>query len=223
MNFLYKLKLFFRQHGLWLGLIAVALPLLINLGLQYNALKVLQKTMPAARTVYMRRFLAETSTKVAQLYKEQAGQVLNVPASAFLYRYPEPDELRKRQTAWTRTLNPRQFLNYNEIGDYFRTHPFKGARLLFVGIVAGPGDPTYSFIDFYDPHACAFRGHVGRSEFSAAHAARFASPPALCPVLAAQLMQHPGKLFYARGKSAHLTMSAAREAVHPCWARSRKC
>lgn len=171
MDFLYRLKLFVRQHGLWLGLIAVAIPLLINLGLQYHALNVLQNTMPAARTVYMRRVLAEASSKVAQLYKEQAGLVLNVPASAFLYRYPTPDELKKRPMDWPRTVNPRQFLKYDEIADYFRLHQFKGARLLFVGIVAGPSDPTFSFIDFFDPHTCAFRTRVSRSEFSAAHAA----------------------------------------------------
>jgi signal transduction histidine kinase len=171
MDFLPKLKHFVRQNALWLGLIGVALPLLINLGLQYRSLMVLQNTMPAARTVYMRRFLAEASSKVAQLYKEQSDSVLSVPASAFLYRYPDPQELKNRRSDYPRTVNPRQFLDYAKISDHFRANQFKGARLLFVGIVAGPSDPAFSFVDFFDPHDCAFRRRVSPSELGGAHAA----------------------------------------------------
>lgn len=171
MEFLSKLKEFARQNKLWLGLLAVALPLLVNLALQYRALSVLQNTMPAARTVYMRRVLSEAVSKVTMTYKEKAEEVLSVPATAFLYRYPDPKEVRKRPSAFPPTRNPRDFLDYRQITEHFRAHQFKGARLLFVGIVAGPSDPTFSFIDFYDPISCKVRERVSPSELGAAHAA----------------------------------------------------
>lgn len=171
MEFLSKLKEFVRQNKLWLGLIAVALPLLVNLGLQYRALSVLQNTMPAARTVYMRRVLAEAVNKVNVTYKEKAEEVLSVPSTAFLYRYPDPKEVQKRPSAFPPMMNPRQFLDYKQIDAHFLKHQFKGARLLFVGIVAGPSDPTFTFIDFYDPHSCTIRKNISSSELGAAHAA----------------------------------------------------
>ena len=171
MEFLPKLKQFIRQHVLWLGLLAVGAPLLLNLGLQYRALRVLEETLPAARTVYMRRYLAEATSKVNMLYKEKAEEVLSVPSSAFLYRYPDEKALRERPSDYPPSMNPRHFLDYNQITEHFRAHQFKGARLLFVGIVAGPFDPTFSFIDFYDPHTCALRQNATSSELGAAHAA----------------------------------------------------
>lgn len=171
MEFLPKLKQFVRQNMLWLGLIAVALPLLVNLGLQYRALSVLQNTMPAARTVYMRRVLAEAVNKVNITYKEKAEEVLSVPSTAFLYRYPDPKAVHKRPSDFPPIKNPRQFLDYKQIDTHFLKHQFKGARLLFVGIVAGPSDPTFTFIDFYDPISCTIRKNISASELGAAHAA----------------------------------------------------
>ncbi|MBI1763960.1 MAG: HAMP domain-containing histidine kinase [Acidobacteria bacterium] len=171
MEFLPKLKHFIRQNRLWLGLVVVAVPLLINLALQYRALSVLQKTLPTARTVYMRRVLAEAVSKVNGIYKEKAEYVLSMPATAFLYRYPDPKEVHKRPSAFPRIMNPRQYLDYPQIEAHFRQHPFKGARLLFIGMVAGPSDPTFTFIDFYDPRSCSIRKDISSGELGAAHAA----------------------------------------------------
>lgn len=173
MDFLQRLKQFLRQNVLWLGLVAVAIPLLINLTQQYRALNTLQKTMPAARTVYMRRFLSEAANKVAGVYKDKAQEILNVPTTAFLYRYPEPEQLRKGLSSFPRTINPSDYLNYEQIRQHFRAHPFNGARLLFIGIVAGPTDPTFSFVDFYDPRKGEFIASrkVSESELGGAHAA----------------------------------------------------
>jgi hypothetical protein len=170
-DFLPQLKQFVRQHVLWLGLVAVTIPLLVHLGLQYRSLMALQKTMPDARKVYMRRFLSGVVNQVAMRYEEKAQEVLQVPASAFLYRYPSPQELRERQGKFTRTVDWTQFLDRHQIEQHFRQHQFNGARLLFFGIVAGPADPTFSFVGFYDPLSCSFRRARSRGEIGAAQAA----------------------------------------------------
>jgi signal transduction histidine kinase len=171
MDFLPQLKQFVHQHVLWLGLVAVTIPLLVHLGLQYRSLKILQKTMPDARKVYMRRFLSGVVNEVAKHYEEKAHEVLQVPASAFLYRYPEPNELRERRGQFERTVDWSQFLDYKQISQHFREHSFNGARVLFVGIVAGPADPTFSFVRFYDPVSCSFSYRAPHGERGAAHAA----------------------------------------------------
>jgi signal transduction histidine kinase len=171
MDYLPKLKQFVRQHVLWLGLLAVTIPLLVHLGLQYRTLTVLQTTMPDARNVYMRRVLSGVADQVTKHYEEKAHEVLQVPASAFLYRYPDPNELRERHGQFTRSVDWSKFLDYKQIAQYFRQHQFRGARLLFVGIVAGPADPTFSFVIFYDPLSCSFRRARNRGEMGAAHAA----------------------------------------------------
>src|SRR5215207_7437275 len=74
-----KLKEFLRQHALWVGLIAVAIPLLAHLWLQYKSLSQLESTLPYQRKAYMRKYLSQVLEKVIVHYEEKAEEVLNVP------------------------------------------------------------------------------------------------------------------------------------------------
>jgi signal transduction histidine kinase len=165
MNRLTNLRDFLRRHLLWVGLMAVAIPLLVHLWLQYESLVKLQATMPVARKYSMRRFLAVVMADVTKEYEAKAEKTLDVPAKAFRYKYPPPEKVH------TDRRIPIDVFDRELIWDHFSNHPFRGARLLFVGIVAGPVEPTFATVRHFDPISCGFKRWVPRQESSAAHAA----------------------------------------------------
>lgn len=154
-----KLKEFFRQHALWVGLIAVAIPLLAHLYLQYNSLSQLQSTLPFQRKAYMRRYLAQTLEKVITVYEEKAEEVLNIPHTAFNHKYPNP------------SYDPRTAIDLPQVHQHFAQHKFDGARMLFVGIISGRTEPSYVTISFYDVDSGDFKWKVTQEERATAHAA----------------------------------------------------
>jgi signal transduction histidine kinase len=159
------LKEFFRRRMLWVGLAAVAIPLCAHLWQQYEALVNLQETMPLARKVYMRRYLNTVLEKTVYGFEEQADKTLNVPADAYHYRYPPtPDK-------YSEPYDHNKVFDSEVVWNHFSQRPFRGARLLFVGIVAGPTEPMYSQVLYYDPVACRLKYRVSEQEKGAAHAA----------------------------------------------------
>lgn len=162
-----KLKKFLRQNILWVGLIAVAVPLVAHLWLQYKSLSQLEATLPYQRKAYMRRYLSEVFRKVLTPYEAQIEATLNVPHTAFNHNYPNPN------------YDPRTAIDFKEVKNHFINHQFNGSRLQFVGIISGPSEPSYVTISFYDPATCSFvySGEIGKSseaqeqERSAAHSA----------------------------------------------------
>jgi signal transduction histidine kinase len=138
-----KLKRFLRQHALWVGVVAVAIPLSTHLWLQYKSLYLLQFTIPEKHRAHMRKYLHEVSDKVRTFYEDKANEVLNVPATAFLHQYPNPD------------FDYDDAFDLDQVYSHFASHQFKGARLLFVGGVAGPRDPNYVVLQWYDPISCS--------------------------------------------------------------------
>ncbi len=154
-----KLKEFLRQHALWVGLIAVAIPLLAHMWLQYKSLSQLQATLPYQRKAYMRKYLAETVEKVTTIYEEKAEEVLNVPHQAFHHSYPNP------------SYDPHTAIDLDLVQDYFSKHKFDGARKLFVGIISGRTEPSYVTVRFYDPTEGTFMVKATDEERTVAHAA----------------------------------------------------
>src|SRR5207248_7272412 len=75
-----KLRAFFKRHILLVGLIAVVVPLLSIIGLQYLSLRKLEKTSIVAGTVGMKNYLGGVSSEVKMFYKSNAEQALAVPA-----------------------------------------------------------------------------------------------------------------------------------------------
>jgi signal transduction histidine kinase len=139
-----KLKEFLRRHALWVGLVAVAIPLSAHLWLQYKSLLQLQFTIPEKHRSHMRKYLYEVSDIITTFYEDKANEVLNVPATAFHHQYPNPDF----------NYNADAF-DFDQIVAHFANHPFKGARLYFVGNAAGPRVPRYAITGFYNPTSCS--------------------------------------------------------------------
>ncbi len=147
----------FRKHALMTGLIAVAIPLVAHLWLQYQSLSELESTLPIARRANMRRYLSDVLSHVTTHYERKADETLNVPASAFRHEYPNKDF---KENA----------MDIERISAYLQQHRFNGARLLFTGIITGMEVPYYAMVRFYDPVS----GELSKGnpdEFAAAQAA----------------------------------------------------
>jgi signal transduction histidine kinase len=152
-----RFKKSFRRHALTVGLLAVAITLLASLWLQYRSLSKLESTLPTARRAYMRRYLSQVAERVTTYYEQKAEETLGVPPSAFHQEYPNKDF---KDNA----------MDVEQISAYFRQHQFKGARLLFTGIITGLDVPHYAVIRFYDPVSGSL-SPGNPDEFSAAHGA----------------------------------------------------
>jgi signal transduction histidine kinase len=153
-----RFKKSFRRHALTVGLLAVAIPLLASLWLQYRSLSKLESTLPTWRRAFMRRYLSQVAERVTTYYERKAEETLGVPPSAFHQEYPNKDF---KENA----------MDLEQISAYFRQHQFKGARLLFTAIITGLDMPHYAMIWFYDPISCSYHYKPDESEWQAAHAA----------------------------------------------------
>lgn len=154
-----RFKESFRRHALTLGLLAVAIPLLAHLWLQYQSLSELESTLPIVRRFYMRRYVSDVLDRVIGLYKRKAEETLNVPHTAFRHQYPDSD------------FDIDKAMDAEQISTHFQNHRFKGARLLFTGILSGENAPTTATVKFYDPTQSSFHYIASSEEWHAAHVA----------------------------------------------------
>jgi two-component system phosphate regulon sensor histidine kinase PhoR len=74
---------FLSRHGLWVGFVAVLVPLLVLMALQYRWLVDLQDTSANARKHTLSNYLEAVSTNVEYYYRATAEKALNVPLRVF--------------------------------------------------------------------------------------------------------------------------------------------
>lgn len=120
-----KFQTFIRSHILLVGLIAVLVPLLSLLALQYWSLSKLQETSTVADEVWRKNYLNDVSKEIKYFYKNNAEQVLNIPASSIERGQP-----------------PASFP--------FGKCSVEGAKRLFVAAFDGHGGAVLYFYDPYD-------------------------------------------------------------------------
>jgi signal transduction histidine kinase len=118
------LKTFLQRHILWVGFLAVIIPLLIILGLQYESLVKLEKTSPIARKVTLKNYLWAVAQEVESFYRTDAERALSI-------------------SSWT--LSQHRF---DKVGYHFKKKNVKGASQLFVATFTEKGG---SEILFYNP------------------------------------------------------------------------
>ncbi|MDX2029866.1 MAG: ATP-binding protein [Blastocatellia bacterium] len=159
------MKVFVRRHALWIGIVAVAIPLAAHLWLQYESLRKLQATLPVSRRAFMRQYLSGVLNQTMMAFEERVDVVLNVPAGAFRYRFPDREHISEDQ------FDIRRVFDWPAIANHFRENQFRGARLFFVSAVSGPKEPTFAVVRFYDPVSCSFAYFPTEQERGAAHAA----------------------------------------------------
>jgi signal transduction histidine kinase len=119
-----KFQKFLRNHVLLVGLATVLVPLLSLLVLQYWSLSKLERTSTAADVVWRKNYLNDVSTEIKFFYRNNAEQVLNIPAAAI-----------------ANGLHPK---NYP-----FGKCSAEGAKRLFIAAFDGQGGAR---VHFYDPY-----------------------------------------------------------------------
>ncbi|MGH9842286.1 MAG: sensor histidine kinase [Blastocatellia bacterium] len=123
------LRIFLRQHALWVGLIVVIVPLLIILCLQYRSLVMQERTAPAYRKELLRNRLQAINQEIEAFYRAQAEQALNVPSETIPTREDGCVVVSNLREELPRILDP--------IAEYFSRRQFRGARRYFFGVRVG--------------------------------------------------------------------------------------
>jgi len=141
-----KLRAFFKRHILLVGLVAVVVPLLSIIGLQYLSLRKLEKTSIVAGNVGMKNYLAGVASEVKMFYKSNAEQALAVPPYAV-----EGD-------------------NFCDLKDHFPVCKVDGARLVFLASFDDKGESQMLYFDPRDLSARA--ADVSQAE---SHAVQFST------------------------------------------------
>lgn len=116
---------------LWVGFLAVCVPLGILLGLQYKWLVSLQHTSAIAEKAWLNNYLVAVASEVEYFYRKQAQRSLNIPANVFAGAPPE------------------------KVAHYFKKKGVKGARYLFAAKFPGG---KLEWLYGYDPVAGKFGG-----------------------------------------------------------------
>ena len=118
------IKNFFRRHILWVGFLAVILPLLAILGLQYRSLVKLEQASPVADRMAMKDYLYKVVTEAQEFYYALAKSRLSPPWHGIAER------------------------RYDEVVAYFGQCQPKGVKRFF--LVAFPKDGEAEIL-FHDP------------------------------------------------------------------------
>src|SRR5215467_9450477 len=115
-----KIRAFLKRRAFAVGGLAVSIPLLVIIFLQYRALTTLNQTLPAYRKQLMRQYLMSVVEDFSNFYRTRSEQVLNVlPGAIDVHKggVIEDDEERElSQRAVTR------------VADHFKKQDFKGAK-----------------------------------------------------------------------------------------------
>lgn len=75
---------FLKRHSLWVGFMAVLIPLMVLLGMQYVWLTKLERMSAIAHKVALQNYLEALGTEIQYFYRTTAERTLNLPASIFL-------------------------------------------------------------------------------------------------------------------------------------------
>lgn len=148
-----RLKAFVKQYILQVVMLAVSVPLLIILVVQYRSLTQLGQTLPIANRDLMRKYLAHLAAKVEDFYKTNSEYALSIPCDVF--------------------SDARNQSSMPGIVSYIEQHPAKGAKRVFVAMIeeTAAGD-IYPSVFFYDPNAeYKFRRERSSPHWRAAHTA----------------------------------------------------
>jgi signal transduction histidine kinase len=119
-----KLSKFFKRNILWVGFLAVIIPLIIILGLQYESLAELEKTSAVAHKVHLKNYLWDVAMEVEEFYRSNAEEVLDLPYGSLTEEH------------------------LDKLGFHFKRRTFQGARRLFVAVFNRHGECR---VYFYDP------------------------------------------------------------------------
>jgi signal transduction histidine kinase len=138
-----RIRGFLKRRAFAIGALAVTVPLLVIIFLQYQALTTLNMTLPAYRKQLMRQYLMSVVEDFSRLYKDNAERVLAVPLGAI--DLPKSAVIKDDSDCEIsqKVVTP--------VAEHFKTQDFKGARRYFIAVATEHEGVDGSEIFFYDP------------------------------------------------------------------------
>ncbi|MEW6127903.1 MAG: HAMP domain-containing sensor histidine kinase [Acidobacteriota bacterium] len=144
--FIEKVKKFFRQHIIIIGLVAALIPLMALLGMQYQSLSKLQATMPAYQNELFKKYLTSVTEDISEQYYYKAEELLAVPNYAIPNRV---NGIVQTDGDRNKLVNLMQ-----DVAEHFKTREFEGAKRYFVAFAVKnpkPGGESLAVTLFYNP------------------------------------------------------------------------
>jgi signal transduction histidine kinase len=138
-----KIRAFLKRRAFAIGGLAVTVPLLVIIFLQYRALTTLNKTLPAYRKQLMRQYLMSVVEDFSVFYKSNAEKALAVPLSAIdlpktaVIKDDDQCEISQKAVA--------------SVAEHFKKQDFKGAKRYFIAVATDHEGVEGSEVFFYDP------------------------------------------------------------------------
>jgi signal transduction histidine kinase len=138
-----RFQAFLKQPLWWGGFLAVLIPLLVILALQYRSLRALETALPAWRKEEMKTFLREVNQETETYYRNEAEKALALPANVIGNRVNGTVVIKG---------NKNEVLNHvAAAAPYFRQQNFPGAKCFFLAITTMHKGKHWCAILFYDP------------------------------------------------------------------------
>jgi len=138
-----RIRAFLKRRAFAIGGLAVTIPLLVIIFLQYQALTTLNKTLPAYRKQLMRQYLMSVVGNFRSFYGDNAEKALAAPAGSIDLPgsgvIEDDDEGALSQKAVAR------------VADHFKKQDFKGASRYFIAVATEKDGAQGSEVFFYDP------------------------------------------------------------------------
>ena len=142
-----KLELFLKRHLLWVGVLAVAVPLVFMLRLQYNSLVELERTSAVDHKMTVKTALEGVSTEIKYFYQNSAEQKLNIPSSALISEGICPNSLcfRSAKTLGAKRIfvadfkkEPYSLLFYNPTNNQMEPATLDATETRAVNVACAP-------------------------------------------------------------------------------------
>src|SRR5262245_959767 len=138
-----KIRALLKRRAFAVGGLAVTVPLLVIIFLQYRALTTLNKTLPAYRKQLMRQYLMSVVDDFTSFYSHNAEKALATPADAI--------DLPKSGVIEDDDENALSQKAVARVADQFNKHDVKGATRYFIVVATEKKAAQGSEVFFYDP------------------------------------------------------------------------
>lgn len=160
--FVEKVRKFFHQHIIVIGLLAALVPLLALLVMQYQSLSKLQATLPAYQNELFKKYLSAVTEDISEQYYYKAEDLLAVP------NYAIPN--RVKGIVQTDGDKGKLLLMMQGVAEHYSKKEFKGARRFFLAFAAKntkQGGQDEAVILFYNPEKNVMEFKDGTNEWKA--------------------------------------------------------
>lgn len=141
-----RIRAFLKRRAFAIGALAVTVPLLVIIFLQYRALTTLNKTLPAYRTQLMRQYLMSVVEDVSRFYKDNAEKALAVPLGAI----DLPTKSAVIKDDYECETSRKAVIS---VAEHFKKQDFKGAKRYFIALATDHEGVEGSEVFFYDPES----------------------------------------------------------------------